>query len=156
MAKKRVPEPSETGAKRVPNSLREVLFLILNDQYGGTATKLRPFLEAAYVKYHPTGKNVPQKLEHDYISRIEDGLSDLPYWQIEAFAAASGLPAGVLLLFSRFRSNVRPSPDRERNVEENQKIIFALREILDSLNPEADFDETLLRDWTDQFRKNGL
>jgi len=68
----------------------------------------------------------------------------LKYWHLEAFAKQVGVPTGLLLIFSRLRSN------RDKGlIDENARILRALREFAERTKPDDPFEIDALFGWAE-------
>lgn len=96
-------EINDTETKKNPNSLRKLLFDIIQYKYDGNVSEAARFILKSYVERYGIGT----KTERSIRAHIKDIIEDrryIEYWHLEAFAQMMQVPAGLLLIFSRMRS----------------------------------------------------
>lgn len=153
MARRRIPfERKPDESKRNPNSLRNVINLIVNDIHGSS-------MEEAVRKFsiygHPYGgtSDEQKRLNRKALKSIHDDETYITYWHIEAIAESLRLPTGVLLLFSRMFANARNENEGtdEQGNEKNLRLISGLRAICDNYDPDEPLDVETLEKWSEWF-----
>lgn len=81
------------------------------------------------------------------LSGLEQRTTSLKYEHLENYRDYVGMPAGVLLLFSRMMANKRNSSS-DSEAERNEILIRKIRKILDGITDDTEFDAVELRRWT--------
>lgn len=131
----------EKDDKLNPNTLLGVLWDIC--RYRG----FRTYQEAADVLASEAELSWSRRrmgLTGGVLREIFSQDTPIKYWQLEACARQAGVPTGLLLMFSRLRSN-----SRKGRIKENEKILSLLGEIA-LTKPDDTFQIETLYEWAEQ------
>lgn len=133
--------------KRNPNSLRKLFIDIINEKFDGNISRAARWIENNF----PNNYGVLDKSHRTIRGQISEIVNDIryiEYWHIEAFARMVGVPAGMLLIFSRFRSEV----SGDSSLTNARSIRDALHRAMSRTNFSDELHVGVLEEWADSIK----
>lgn len=121
----------EETERKIPDSLRQLLHDLICDQFeckpsvaaGGLRASLKRAIEKRDFRINP------KALGNWSFLHVVKGRQQISYSQMDAMAQRFGIPMGLMLLFTRARSDVA----KKRRTEEALRVLRATRCALDDL-----------------------
>jgi len=138
---------SNADEKLNPNVIRRLLFDIVHEMFGGNLLKMaRTIKSRGYLRYRK--QNLAERTLTDHIKKLLDDEKRFEYWHIEIMANLIGVPAGVILIYTRIQSDYDKN-DFSHPVEMTKFLHNTARK-MERVNRNLNFDD--LRELSEVFK----
>lgn len=130
--------PGRTPADKLnPNSIRKLLWDVYEANFESDAEAAIALNKHCKFSWGGGVSFTPGMLR-----KLLDDKTMLKYWHIQAFADYLGIPSGMLLLFSRLRSNAERGATAD-----TRRILAAMAELGTLIEHDDDFGPDTLARW---------